>query len=102
MVSLHSFIRPAALYIAFSMVMVVYSSIANSLSITGLITPAYVTAVLVRAVIFAAVSILFDMVYRVEYFNNYMPDSQKTTCAKGSVPAGNGLDCRIPTDIYGL
>jgi hypothetical protein len=31
-----------------------------------------------------------------------MPDSRKTTCAKGSVPAENGLDCKLPTDIYGL
>ena len=84
------------------MVMLVYVYITNSLSITSYITPAYVTTVLVRSVIFAAMSSLLDMVYRVEYFNNYMPDSQKTTCAKGSVPAGNGLDCRIPTDIYGL
>jgi hypothetical protein len=102
MASLHSFIRSAALYIATSMVMLVYVYITNSLSITSYITPAYVTTVLVRSVIFAAMSSLLDMVYRVEYFNNYMPDSQKTTCAKGSVPAGNGLDCRIPTDIYGL
>jgi len=33
---------------------------------------------------------------------SYMPDSHKTTCAKGSVPAGNGLDCKLPTDRYGL
>uniref|UniRef100_A0A6C0CUL7 Uncharacterized protein n=1 Tax=viral metagenome TaxID=1070528 RepID=A0A6C0CUL7_9ZZZZ len=32
----------------------------------------------------------------------YMPDSHHTTCAKGSVPATNGLDCKIPTDRYGL
>jgi hypothetical protein len=32
----------------------------------------------------------------------YMPDSHHTTCAKGSVPAKNGLDCKLPTDIYGL
>jgi hypothetical protein len=32
----------------------------------------------------------------------YMPDSRDTTCAKGSVPAGNGLDCKLPTDRYGL
>ena len=33
---------------------------------------------------------------------NYMPDSHKTTCAKGSVPAANGLDCKLPSDRYGL
>ena len=33
---------------------------------------------------------------------DYMPDSHKTTCAKGSVPAGNGLDCKIPSDRFGL
>lgn len=33
---------------------------------------------------------------------DYMPDSHKTTCAKGSVPAANGLDCKIPSDRYGL
>jgi len=33
---------------------------------------------------------------------DYMPDSHKTTCAAGSVPAENGLDCKLPTDIYGL
>lgn len=38
-----------------------------------------------------------------EGYSNYtMPDSRKTSCAKGSVPAGNGLDCKLPTDIYGL
>jgi hypothetical protein len=68
-----------------------------------LFTSEYLTGVLLRAVIFAAVSILFDSFYMVEYYSNYMmPDSQKTTCAKGSVPAGNGLDCKLPTDIYGL
>jgi hypothetical protein len=34
--------------------------------------------------------------------DGYMPDSRITTCAKGSVPAKNGLDCKLPTDIYGL
>jgi len=34
--------------------------------------------------------------------DGYMPDSHHTTCAKGSVPAKNGLDCKLPTDIYGL
>lgn len=34
--------------------------------------------------------------------DGYMPDSHITTCAKGSVPAKNGLDCKLPTDIYGL
>jgi hypothetical protein len=33
---------------------------------------------------------------------DYMPDSRKTTCAKGSVPAANGLDCKLPSDRYGL
>lgn len=34
--------------------------------------------------------------------DGYMPDSHHTTCAKGSVPAANGLDCKLPTDRYGL
>ena len=34
--------------------------------------------------------------------HGYMPDSHHTTCAKGSVPAANGLDCKLPTDRYGL
>lgn len=34
--------------------------------------------------------------------DGYMPDSHHTTCAKGSVPAKNGLDCKLPTDRYGL
>ena len=34
--------------------------------------------------------------------DGYMPDSHYTTCAKGSVPARNGLDCKLPTDRYGL
>jgi hypothetical protein len=33
---------------------------------------------------------------------DYMPDSHKTSCAAGSVPAGNGLDCKIPSDRFGL
>jgi hypothetical protein len=33
---------------------------------------------------------------------DYKPDSRKTSCAPGSVPADNGLDCKLPTDRYGL
>ena len=33
---------------------------------------------------------------------DYKPDSSKTSCAPGSVPADNGLDCKLPTDRYGL
>lgn len=33
---------------------------------------------------------------------DYKPDSRKTSCAPGSVPAQNGLDCKLPTDKYGL
>jgi hypothetical protein len=33
---------------------------------------------------------------------DYKPDSRKTSCAPGSVPAQNGLDCKLPTDRYGL
>jgi hypothetical protein len=56
----------------------------------------------------AALAVIFAVVHHflgkqmIEGFEGYMPDSHKTTCAKGSVPAANGLDCRIPTDIYGL
>ena len=52
------------------------------------------------AVIFAVVHHLLGK-QLIEGFD-YMPDSRKTTCAKGSVPAGNGLDCKLPSDIYGL
>jgi len=55
---------------------------------------------LLLAVIFALLHHLFGR-RLIEGFD-YMPDSRKTTCAKGSVPAGNGLDCKLPTDIYGL
>jgi hypothetical protein len=55
---------------------------------------------LLLAVIFALLHHLFGR-QLIEGFD-YMPDSRKTTCAKGSVPAENGLDCKLPTDIYGL
>jgi hypothetical protein len=54
----------------------------------------------VLAFIFALVQYLLRF-RPIEGFN-YMPDSHKTTCAKGSVPAGNGLDCKLPSDRYGL
>lgn len=55
------------------------------------------------AVIFAAVHHLLGKQAKkmIEGFQ-YMPDTHDTTCAKGSVPAGNGLDCKLPTDRYGL
>lgn len=58
----------------------------------------------------AALAVIFGVVHTllgkrakrmIEGFQ-YMPDSRDTTCAKGSVPAGNGLDCKLPTDRYGL
>jgi hypothetical protein len=55
---------------------------------------------LLLAVIFAVVHHFLGK-RLIEGFD-YMPDSRKTTCAKGSVPAGNGLDCKLPTDRYGL
>lgn len=55
---------------------------------------------LLLAVIFAAIHHFLGK-QLIEGFD-YMPDSHKTTCAKGSVPAGNGLDCKLPTDRYGL
>jgi hypothetical protein len=55
---------------------------------------------LLLAVIFAVVHHLLGK-QLIEGFD-YMPDSRKTTCAKGSVPAANGLDCKLPTDRYGL
>jgi len=58
--------------------------------------------VLFRAIAFAILSHLIFSVVRESYGNYMMPDSHKTTCAKGSVPGANGLDCIIPTDIYGL
>jgi hypothetical protein len=56
---------------------------------------------LTLAGLFAIVHHFASKYIRRESFD-YMPDSHKTTCAKGSVPAGNGLDCKLPTDIYGL
>ena len=57
---------------------------------------------LLLAVIFAGLhAVMCYCMKRYEYFD-YMPDSRKTTCAKGSVYADNGLDCKIPSDIYGL
>ena len=55
---------------------------------------------LLLAVIFAVVHHFLGK-QLIEGFD-YMPDSHKTTCAKGSVPAANGLDCKLPTDRYGL
>jgi len=55
---------------------------------------------LLLAVIFAVIHHLLGK-QLIEGFD-YMPDSRKTTCAKGSVPAANGLDCKLPTDRYGL
>lgn len=58
----------------------------------------------------AALAVIFGVVHTflgkqakrmIEGFQ-YMPDSRVTTCANGSVPAGNGLDCKLPTDRYGL
>ena len=45
---------------------------------------------------------LFQYLFREGFINGQMPDSSKTSCAKGSVPATNGLDCKLPKDIYGL
>ena len=58
---------------------------------------------LLLAVIFAVVHHVLGKQLKpvIEGFD-YMPDSHKTTCAKGSVPAGNGLDCKLPSDRYGL
>jgi hypothetical protein len=58
---------------------------------------------LLLAVIFAVLHhLLGKQVMRLTEGFDYMPDSHKTTCAKGSVPAANGLDCKLPTDRYGL
>jgi hypothetical protein len=59
---------------------------------------------IVLAVIFALLHYVLSNYLRpilMERFD-YMPDSHKTTCAAGSVPAGNGLDCKIPSDRFGL
>lgn len=56
---------------------------------------------LLLAVIFAVIHHFLGKHLMREGFN-YMPDSRKTTCAKGSVPAANGLDCKLPSDRYGL
>uniref|UniRef100_A0A6C0JK01 Uncharacterized protein n=1 Tax=viral metagenome TaxID=1070528 RepID=A0A6C0JK01_9ZZZZ len=55
---------------------------------------------LLLALIFAVLHHFFGK-QLIEGFTS-LPDSRKTSCAKGSVPAGNGLDCKLPTDIYGL
>ena len=53
----------------------------------------------------AALAVIFGVVHTflgkqakrmIEGFQ-YMPDSRVTTCANGSVPAGNGLDCKLPS-----
>ena len=55
----------------------------------------------------AALAVIFAIVHHfvgkklIEGFD-YKPDSRKTSCAPGSVPAQNGLDCKLPTDRYGL
>jgi len=56
---------------------------------------------LLLALIFAVLHHVLRKQLLVERFD-YMPDSHKTTCAKGSVPAANGLDCKLPSDRYGL
>jgi hypothetical protein len=55
----------------------------------------------------ALLAVIFAIVHHfvgkklIEGFD-YKPDSRKTPCAPGSVPAQNGLDCKLPTDKYGL
>jgi len=55
----------------------------------------------------ALLAVIFAIVHHfvgkklIEGFD-YKPDSRKTSCAPGSVPAQNGLDCKLPTDKYGL
>ena len=56
---------------------------------------------IILAVIFGVVHHFLGKRFLSEGFD-YMPDSHKTTCAKGSVPAANGLDCKLPSDRYGL
>lgn len=55
----------------------------------------------------ALLAVIFAIIHHfvgkklIERFD-YKPDSRKTSCAPGSVPAQNGLDCKLPTDRYGL
>ena len=63
--------------------------------------PYYHLEIFIGGIIFLMLYSLSGLIYSVERFD-YMPDSHKTTCAKGSVPAANGLDCKLPSDRYGL
>jgi hypothetical protein len=55
-------------------------------------------------VIFICVLAIACLGYRLLNTRDYfgMPDSRITKCAEGSVPARNGLDCKLPKDRYGL
>lgn len=60
----------------------------------------HISPLALAALFVAAHYFLGRLINREEF--NYMPDSHKTTCPEGSVPAENGLDCKLPTDRYGL
>ena len=70
--------------------------------IVGYLGMRYKVSMIVRAIIFALLHNIVIHYMRVHERFDYMPDSHKTTCAKGSVPAENGLDCKLPSDRYGL
>ena len=55
-----------------------------------------------KSVIFSAIFTLVSPLLEGFQSGDFKPDSRVTSCAMGSVPGENGLDCRIPTDRYGL
>ena len=58
---------------------------------------------LVLALVFAGLHhVLSRMVLTEGFENGWKPDSRNSECPEGSVRARNGLDCVLPTDIYGL
>jgi len=56
----------------------------------------------VKSLIFSAIFTLVSPLLEGFQSGDFKPDSRVTSCARGSVPGDNGLDCRIPTDRYGL
>jgi len=61
-----------------------------------------VIVLVLKSVIFSAIFTLVSPMLEGFQSGDFKPDSRVTSCAMGSVPGENGLDCRIPTDRYGL
>jgi hypothetical protein len=60
------------------------------------------SVLVLKSLIFSAIVTLVSPFLEGFQSGDFKPDSRNTSCAMGSVPGGNGLDCRIPTDRYGL